>query len=485
MIKISSFFILVFLIISLSINTVEADPYDYDERIWSDSFVNETYVSDYNGMNFSVGNFSGENGTNGVLFFEDFESGTVQSYWTKYDTRWTVTNGLSMYGTYSGGLGYVSGALENIVLLAPDSLDYGAEVINISFWMSGHCDNSRGGGIEIYDSDGNTVTCIANDDYGTNDDWWDYENLTGWHHAGGTYHYDYACGGTDPAWYHHLLSFNWTNGTFDWDIYSNQGGHWNYAGLELQNATNISYLVIKAYQTIGTGWVAGPYKQYYDNIQVTAQIHNMTSIEITKPENTFWTNFSANCTGGTFSILDSDGTVLLSNLDGNNSDITSISESTIKLFGNFYFDDIIYDWNVTWEVGLANFTFETDNDNCIAWYNDTSHLYTYTIDWYNWNLGDGTTSYYRNITHTYDIDWENLTDNQIVFPVKLEVENESTGAKASETKNVTFYRPEEDEGYVINLEPEFFVGVVGFLILIVMIKLILNISEGWTKKFRR
>jgi len=80
---------------------------------------------------------------------------------------------------------------------------------------------------------------------------------------------------------------------------------------------------------------------------------NITSIDITKPEDTSWRYFYADVNDTdniNFNILDDQGSILLTGLNGGRNSISSISNDKIKLFGTFDGSARLNSWNVTVET---------------------------------------------------------------------------------------------------------------------------------------
>jgi hypothetical protein len=102
---------------------------------------------------------------------------------------------------------------------------------------------------------------------------------------------------------------------------------------------------------------------------------NLTSVAIHKPSGVEWDRFyaSVNNTGGsTFNILDEDGAVLMSGLDGNGNDIHTILENNIRLYGSFDESVTLYQWNVTsitpgWTSWSNPENPDTNGDNGWKW----------------------------------------------------------------------------------------------------------------------
>ena len=95
---------------------------------------------------------------------------------------------------------------------------------------------------------------------------------------------------------------------------------------------------------------------------------DLTSITITKPSSSTWTTFNAevnNTANSTFRILDQTGTPLLSNLNGDNNNISSISANTIRLFGSFDGPVKLDSWSVS--NGNAWIQYGTDTQSSDGW----------------------------------------------------------------------------------------------------------------------
>jgi len=85
---------------------------------------------------------------------------------------------------------------------------------------------------------------------------------------------------------------------------------------------------------------------------------NITSIAITKPVGSFWSNFYAevnNTVNSTFSIINATtGTVIQSSLVGNGDSISSITDDVIKLYGFFNGSVKLSSWNLSWTTVWSN-----------------------------------------------------------------------------------------------------------------------------------
>jgi hypothetical protein len=95
---------------------------------------------------------------------------------------------------------------------------------------------------------------------------------------------------------------------------------------------------------------------------------DLTSITITKPSSSTWGTFNAevnNTANSTFRILDQTGTPLLSNLNGHNNNISSISANTIRLFGSFDGPVKLDSWSVS--NGNAWIQYGTDTQSSDGW----------------------------------------------------------------------------------------------------------------------
>ena len=80
---------------------------------------------------------------------------------------------------------------------------------------------------------------------------------------------------------------------------------------------------------------------------------NITSVNITKPAGTSWRYFYADVNdtdNSNFNILDDQGSILKTALNGGRNSISSISNDTIKLFGTFDGQARLDSWNVTVET---------------------------------------------------------------------------------------------------------------------------------------
>lgn len=106
------------------------------------------------------------------------------------------------------------------------------------------------------------------------------------------------------------------------------------------------------------------------------------------------------------------------------------------------------------------------------------------ITWWNWQLGDGSTSTSRNVTHTYDINWSAIssTVDTVQVRIKLEVENETQSEYDWIAKIVTFTRPESEAETYYDLPMELIVALMAVIIMIVLVMVFLNITEGVLKR---
>ncbi len=99
---------------------------------------------------------------------------------------------------------------------------------------------------------------------------------------------------------------------------------------------------------------------YVDDIRIdtgqTITEGNITSVNITKETGMSWDTLNVdinNTANSTFSILDQNGTVQLSGLDGNNNDISSVTNNTIQIYGEFNGSCGMDSWNVSWKTGVT------------------------------------------------------------------------------------------------------------------------------------
>lgn len=136
---------------------------------------------------------------------------------------------------------------------------------------------------------------------------------------------------------------------------------------------------------------------YIDTVWVnmTGNVYgNFTSVTISLPPNHYWSHFNTDVSDRdnvTFSILNgTDDSVLISNLDGYNNDVTNLSpslgeNSTVKLFAEFIDNVSMDSWNISWSAvetsvdtivpyNNSNYPLNmtasgaTDLDNVTLWY---------------------------------------------------------------------------------------------------------------------
>lgn len=132
-------------------------------------------------------------------------------------------------------------------------------------------------------------------------------------------------------------------------------------------------------------------------------------------------------------------------------------------------EDVFADFSYLYDGFIVNFT-----DHSLG-----------NITWWNWYLGDGSTRTSRNVTHTYDINWSaiNSTINVISISVNLEIENATYGNQSSVSKNLTFSRPGADyAGVYIELPMELIVALMAVIIVISLVYVFLNVTEGVFKR---
>lgn len=118
---------------------------------------------------------------------------------------------------------------------------------------------------------------------------------------------------------------------------------------------------------------------------------NITSTEITKPSGISWSTFYAdidNPTDSTFSILDEDGDPIsgFQNLNGNNNDISSISDDTIKLHGVFDGPVTLDSWKVNMEDSGWK-EYQTDSTGSDGWSWNFNYPYSATGTYYFYSIG--------------------------------------------------------------------------------------------------
>ena len=123
------------------------------------------------------------------------------------------------------------------------------------------------------------------------------------------------------------------------------------------------------------------------------------SVDITKPATSNWDKFYAdidNPTDSTFKILDGSDTILITGLDGNGNDISSITSDTIRLYGEFSGPVTLNRWNVS-TTPQGVWTEWSDASNP-----DTIYPWNWNFDFTN---GIGIYEFYS--IGIYDIDVEN------------------------------------------------------------------------------
>jgi hypothetical protein len=97
---------------------------------------------------------------------------------------------------------------------------------------------------------------------------------------------------------------------------------------------------------------------------------DLTSKTISKPMNCNWSKFNAelnNTANSTFRILDQYGNTLLSNLKGNNNDISAVTVNTIRLFGSFNGSVKLNSWSVSNSTAWKSYGMDSQGSDGWSW----------------------------------------------------------------------------------------------------------------------
>lgn len=150
---------------------------------------------------------------------------------------------------------------------------------------------------------------------------------------------------------------------------------------------------------------------------------------------------------------------------------------------------ITMDINAEGEEATGNLTAEFDmlinyTSYTVNFTDNSTTTEGITITWWNWNFGDGETSYNRNTTHVYNVNWSaiNETIDIVQFSIKLEIENETEIEYDWITKVVSFSRPEEPAEVYIDIPGELIIAMVAVILVIVLVLVVINQVEGVMKK---
>jgi len=149
---------------------------------------------------------------------------------------------------------------------------------------------------------------------------------------------------------------------------------------------------------------------------------------------------------------------------------------------------------ITWDWFAITFPMLNTNRSLIAdfsfnvtdWtvnFTDTSIAVNITIDFWNWNFGDGFTSTSENPTHAY-LFYEDLfrspdtTPFYGIHPVTLEVENTTYNIIDSITYNIIITDPTADDvDVVFEFDWTFIIPIMGILIVIILLGVAINYGK--------
>jgi len=153
---------------------------------------------------------------------------------------------------------------------------------------------------------------------------------------------------------------------------------------------------------------------------------NITSVNITKEDGTTWNTLNVhinNTDNSTFNILDENGTTQLSGLTGNGDDISSVTNATIQIFGEFNATLSMSSWNVTWTEAGEELTWNTvtstingSYSNSTSWMSVISTIngsYSNITSWYTVidtiNGSYSNTTSWNNVISTINGSYSNIT----------------------------------------------------------------------------
>ena len=121
-------------------------------------------------------------------------------------------------------------------------------------------------------------------------------------------------------------------------------------------------------------------------------------------------------------------------------------------------------------------------------FNDTSVAENINITFWNWDLGQYKTDD-RNLTYNFTINWDNTDETSITIPIRLTIENETTGRDSYIIKYITINKYAEDDGFIINLPLDTIYVLVVVLIFVILAVSATNVTIGVVNKgwrwFRR
>lgn len=195
------------------------------------------------------------------VIFEGFETGSLGSEWQIDNDLFEIDQDFVYEGNYSFTSDIVGlSAPESIAYWEPSELDGGRKISRLEYyWLEE--EDSFGGGIGIYDSNGNPVLGSGSD----NPQWYLSNGLS--------FNKIYEGDGYE-RWIRYTLDIDWEAGTYDYDCEDLQSGSRRTGTLNLNNSTNASRIWIRdmtAPNSLSSGsWSTSNSRMYhyFDNINV-------------------------------------------------------------------------------------------------------------------------------------------------------------------------------------------------------------------------
>ena|GEM_PF-7118726 len=165
-----------------------------------------------------------------------------------------------------------------------------------------------------------------------------------------------------------------TNGTPQWDeLFALNQNSWNNVSITqylIQDTITIRFRGANELNDINqdTWEIDTVFVQYTNYSGGSYSQANLSSIEITKPATSTWNKFYANVDNTSNSVFAIKGsTDTLNGLSGNGNDISSITDDTVTIYGEFTGPAILYNWNITiFGEGWTNYS-PIDNDDSDGW----------------------------------------------------------------------------------------------------------------------
>ncbi|MBA1147415.1 hypothetical protein H0Z60_10140 [Ectothiorhodospiraceae bacterium WFHF3C12] len=215
-----------------------------------------------------AGNNPGGTGGGGasVDYFEGFESGA-------FSTDWTVESSPEIYidtvqdrvyaGTYGLAITENNTGLDPCIL-APSALSNGVQLDYVEFYYLGKS-ASNGCGFRVMDAAGNEVCGFASSNSA-----WEVHDGNGWHRFNGA---PDGNQGTNGTWTRVKFIFDWANGTFDLEVFLDDGGSDGLGGTEtglpMIASANIRDFRVTSFGTTSRGWnPEEPFDNSVDNIRL-------------------------------------------------------------------------------------------------------------------------------------------------------------------------------------------------------------------------